>query len=48
MALIRCSACGVKPAGSGQYKRNYVRNVWPLGHQTALWFVVRHHVPELD
>ena len=35
MALVRCVRCGVKPPGSGQYKRAYVRNVQAVGHPNS-------------
>lgn len=35
MTLVRCSVCGVKPAGRGGYKRTYVTSVQPLGHPNS-------------
>jgi hypothetical protein len=35
MALVRCERCSVRPAGSGQYKRAYVRHVPPVGHPNS-------------
>lgn len=37
MALVRCEACGIQPAGTGHYTRDYVRAVHPVGYpETAL------------
>ncbi len=37
MAFVRCESCGVKPAGTGNYKHDYVRAVPPVGYpETAL------------
>ncbi len=45
MALVRCEGCGVQPAGSGPYTREYVRAVPPVGYPETALVCGRPHCP---